>query len=126
MAVQYTAAALASENKVLAHPAAVDTMPTSGGMEDFVSMNPTAGLKARAILENTRRVIAIELICATQALDFRDPTKCGGRAAYKKVREKVPMVREDRALASDIESVTKMISDGSLLEAVQSLVGPLK
>jgi len=128
MAVQFTAAALASENKVLAHPATVDTIPTSGGMEDFVSMSPTAGLKARAILENTRRVIAIELICATQALDFRDPTKCGGgaRAAYKKVREKVPMVREDRALANDIESVTKMISDGSLLEAVESSVGPLK
>ncbi len=128
MAVQYTAAALASENKVLAHPATVDTIPTSGGMEDFVSMSPAAGLKARAILENTRRVIAIELICAMQAVDLREPDKCGrgARAAYEKVREKVSMVREDRPLAGDIEEVTKMISDGSLLEAVQSSVGSLK
>ncbi len=128
MAVQYTAAALASENKVLAHPATVDTIPTSAGMEDFVSMSPTAGLKARAILENTRQVIAIELICAAQGLDFRDPSKCGRgtRAAYQKIREKVSMVREDRALASDIQEVYKMISSGSLLEAVEASVGLLK
>lgn len=128
MAVQYTAAALASENKVLAHPATVDTIPTSGGMEDFVSMSPTAGLKARTILENTRHVIAIEILCATQALDFRDPSKSGKgtRAAYAKVREKVPMIRDDRALAGDIEAIAKMISDGNLLEAVESSVGPLK
>jgi histidine ammonia-lyase len=128
MAVQYTAAALASENKILAHPATVDTIPTSGGMEDFVSMSPTAGLKARAILENTRRVVAIELICATQGLDLRDPSKCGrgGRAVYEKIREKVSTIREDRALAGDIQEVTEMISDGSLLQAVKSSVGPLK
>ena len=128
MAVQYTAAALASENKVLAHPATVDTIPTSGGMEDFVSMSPIAGLKARTILENTRHVIAIEILCATQALDFRDPSKSGKgtRAAYAKVREKVPMIRDDRALAGDIETIAKMISDGNLLEAVESSIGPLK
>lgn len=127
MAVQYTAAALASENKVLAHPATVDTIPTSGGMEDFVSMSPTAGLKARAILRNTRRVVAIELICGTQALDIRGPNKCGrgARAAYKKIRQRVAMVRQDRPLAGDIEAVTEMISDGSLLKAVESSVGPL-
>ncbi len=128
MAVQYTAAALASENKVLAHPATVDTIPTSAGMEDFVSMSPTAGLKARAILENTRQVIAIELICAAQGLDFRDPSKCGkgARATYEKIREKVSMVREDRALALDIQEVYKMVSSGSLLEAVESSVGLLR
>jgi len=128
MAVQYTAAALASENKVLAHPATVDTIPTSGGMEDFVSMSPTAGLKAKAILENTQRVVAIELICAAQGLDLRDPSKCGKgtKAAHRKVREKVPVIREDRAISADIESVTKMISDGSLLEVVESSIGPLR
>jgi histidine ammonia-lyase len=128
MAVQYTAAALASENKILAHPATVDTIPTSGNMEDFVSMSPTAGLKARAILENTRRVLAIELICATQALDIRGPTKCGKgtRAAYLKIREKAPMIKEDRPISGIIDTVTDMISDGSILGSVESTIAPLK
>jgi histidine ammonia-lyase len=75
MALQYTAAALASENKILAHPATVDTIPTYGDMEDFVSMSPTAGLKARAVLQNVRSVVAIELICGLQGLDLRGPSK---------------------------------------------------
>jgi histidine ammonia-lyase len=123
MAVQYTAAALASENKVLAHPATVDTIPTSGNLEDFVSMSPTASLKARGILENARRVLAIELICAAQALDFRDPTKCaeGTRAAYRKIREKIPLIKQDRPLSESIQIVVNMISDGSILESVESI-----
>lgn len=128
MALQYVAAALASENKVLAHPATVDTIPTSGDMEDFVSMSPTAGLKARAILQNVQRVLAIELVCAAQSLDFRGPDKCGRgtRAAYLKIREKVSMVKEDRPLSESIETVTKMISDGSLLESVESSIQPMR
>ena len=128
MALQYVAAALASENKVLAHPATVDTIPTSGDMEDFVSMSPSAGLKARMILQNAQRVLAIELVCAAQGLDFRGPDKCGRgtRAAYLKIREKVPMVKEDRPLSAFIESVTKMISDGSLLESVESSIQPMR
>jgi histidine ammonia-lyase len=128
MALQYTAAALASENKVLAHPATVDTIPTSGDMEDFVSMSPTAGLKARAILQNAQRVLAIELICSAQGLDFRGPEKCGRgtRAAYLKIREKVSMVKEDRPLSESIETVTKMISDGSLLESIESSIQPMR
>jgi histidine ammonia-lyase len=128
MAVQYAAAALASENKILAHPATVDTIPTSGNMEDFVSMSPTAGLKARAILQNTQRVLAIELICAAQGLDFRGPTKCarGTRAAYLKIRERVPMIKEDRPVSGLIETVTSMISDGSILESVESSIQPLR
>ncbi len=128
MAVQYTAAALASENKVLAHPATVDTIPTSGGAEDFVSMSPTAGLKAKTILENAQCVLAIEFICAAQGLDLRDPSKCGKgtKAAHRKIREKVPVIREDRAISADIQSVTKMIIDGSLLETVESSIGPLR
>jgi histidine ammonia-lyase len=124
MAVQYTAAALASENKILAHPASVDTIPTSGNMEDFVSMSPTAALKARAILQNAQQVIAIELICAAQGLDFRDPTKTGTgtKAAYVKVREKVPMIREDRAVSENIETITGIIADGTLLQAVENAV----
>ncbi len=127
MAVQYTAAALASENKTLAHPASVDTIPTSGNTEDFVSMSPTAGLKAKAILENTRTVLAIELLCATQGLDLRDPVKCskGSRAAYLKIRERVPMVKEDRPLSPLIQTVADMISDGSILHAVEGSVPAL-
>lgn len=128
MAVQYTAAALASENKILAHPATVDTIPTSGNMEDFVSMSATASLKARTILQNAQRVIAIELICAAQGLDFRGPAKCGKgtRAAYAKLREKVPMIKEDRAVSELIETVADMISDGSLLESVEKSLEPLR
>ncbi len=125
MALQYTAAALASENKVLAHPATVDTIPTSGNMEDFVSMSATAALKARTILQNAQRAIAIELICATQGLDFRGPDKCGKgtRLLYEKIREKVPMLREDRPMSSDIEAVARMITDGAILEAIESVSG---
>jgi histidine ammonia-lyase len=128
MAAQYTSAALASENKILAHPATVDTIPTSANMEDFVSMSPTAGFKARAILKNTWRVLAIELICAAQGLDLRGPTKCGKgtRAAYLKIREKAPMIKEDRPISQIIETVTDMISDGSILGSVESTIGPLK
>jgi len=128
MAVQYTAAALASENKVLAHPATVDTIPTSGNMEDFVSMSPTAGLKARKILENSETVVAIELLCAAQALDFFGHSKAGrgSQAAYRKIREIVPALEEDRPLSKDIEAVRKLVSDGTLIEAVESQVGKLK
>lgn len=127
MAVQYTAAALASENKILAHPATVDTIPTSANVEDFVSMSSTAGLKARMILQNTLRVLAIELICALQGLDLRDPDKCGRgtRAAYLKIREKVPMLKEDHPMSTLIESVATMISDGSILQSVESTIEPL-
>jgi histidine ammonia-lyase len=128
MAIQYTAAALASENKVLAHPATVDTIPTSADVEDFVSMSPSAGLKARTILQNTHRVLAIELICSAQGLDFRDLASSGKgtRAAYRRIREKVSMVHEDRPMSADIESISGMISDGSLVQAVEAAVGSLK
>ncbi|HXY83772.1 MAG TPA: histidine ammonia-lyase [Candidatus Saccharimonadales bacterium] len=128
MAVQYTAAALASENKILVHPATADTIPTSADQEDFVSMSPSASLKARLILENVKHVVAIELLSATQALEFRDRTKCGKgtEAAYSKVRERVAMVSEDRQLSGDIEMIVHLISDNSILQAVESRIGPLK
>ncbi len=128
MAIQYTAAALASENKVIVHPATADTIPTSADQEDFVSMSPSAALKAKRILENTRHVIAIELLSATQALEFRDRTKCGQgtQAAYMKIRETVPKVTEDRPLADDINSIGRLISDNSILQAVESRIGTLR
>ena len=128
MAVQYTAAALASENKILVHPATADTIPTSADHEDFVSMSPSASLKARLVLENAKHVLAIELLSATQALEFRDRTKCGNgtEAAYLKVRERVAMISEDRPLSGDIEMIVHLISDNSILQAVESHIGPLK
>jgi histidine ammonia-lyase len=128
MAIQYTAAALASENKVIVHPATADTIPTSADQEDFVSMSPSAALKARRILENTKHVVAIELLSGTQALEFRDRTKCGQgtRAAYVKIRETVPKVTEDRPLAHDITSICGLISDNSILRTVESQIGTLR
>ncbi|MEM3597179.1 MAG: histidine ammonia-lyase [Candidatus Bathyarchaeia archaeon] len=105
MTTQYTAAALASENKVLAHPACVDSVPTSANFEDFVSMGATAAQKAAKILQNTQYIIAIELLCAAQAIDLRGSEKLGKRTkkAYLAIRKVVPMLREDRVLSEDIE-----------------------
>ncbi|MEM3696861.1 MAG: histidine ammonia-lyase [Candidatus Bathyarchaeia archaeon] len=107
MTLQYTAAALASENKVLAHPACVDSIPTSANFEDFVSMGTTAAQKAMQILENTEYIIAIELLCAAQAIDLRGPEKLGKgtKKAYIAIRKIVPMLKEDRVLSEDIEKI---------------------
>ena len=105
MIVQYTAAALVSENKVLAHPASVDSIPSSGNQEDHVSMGTIAARKAGEIMGNLRRVIAMELMCACQAIDLRDGKDglgIGTRAAYEAVRSVCPMLKEDRPLFEDI------------------------
>jgi histidine ammonia-lyase len=127
MAAQYTAAALASENKVLAHPATADTIPTSADMEDFVSMSSSASLKAKSILENAQHVVAIELLSGAQGLEFRDRAKCGKgtRAAYMKIREKVAPLKEDRSLTRNIRAIVRMIVDSSILNSVESCTGPL-
>ncbi len=118
MTVQYTAAALASENKILAHPACVDSIPTSANFEDFVSMGATAALKAMQILENTEYITAIELLCATQAIEFRGAEKLGKgtRKAYKIIRNVVPKLKEDRALNEDIEKIRQVIIEDMLLK----------
>jgi histidine ammonia-lyase len=127
MVAQYTAAALVSENKALSHPASVDSIPTSGNQEDHVSMGPIAGRKARAILNNLRRVLAIELLCAAQALDFRlkaQPDHTPGRALQKAlnvVRSKISHLDEDRELHLDITAAEKLIASGELLAAVESV-----
>ena len=125
MIVQYTAAALATENKVLAHPASVDTIPTSANVEDHVSMGVTAGLKLRQILENVEAILAIELMCAAQGVDFRrealGPEAALGRgtaAAYAQVRKSVPFVERDTLLNGFIESVRRELRGGALLAAV--------
>lgn len=120
MIAQYTAAALASENKILAHPACVDSIPTSVNFEDFVSMGMTAAQKATQILENTEYIVAIELLCAAQAVDIRGPEKLGRgtRKAYEVIRRAVPMLEEDRVLSKDIEKIKEIITNGSLQEEV--------
>ncbi|WP_033166317.1 histidine ammonia-lyase [Clostridium sp. KNHs205] len=127
MIVQYTAAALVSENKVLAHPASVDSIPSSANQEDHVSMGTIAARKAMSIMENVRRVLAIELMCACQAIDLRGDRGLGigTGAAYALIREKVEKLDEDRPLYEDINNCENLIIDGSLVSAVEEKVGVL-
>lgn len=128
MIAQYVAASLVSENKVLCHPASVDSIPTSAGQEDHVSMGNAAGLKAWQVLANCERALAIELLAGAQAVEFHAPLEpgAGTRAARAAVRERSPRLRDDRSLAPDIEAVAAAIRDGSLLAAVESEVGALR
>jgi histidine ammonia-lyase len=128
MIPQYVAASLVSENKVLCHPASVDSIPTSAGQEDHVSMGNAAGLKAWQVLANSERAVAIELLAGAQAVEFHAPLQpgAGGRAARSAVRELSPRVRDDRPLAGDIEAVAASIRDGSLLAAVRADAGELE
>ncbi|HEX9067807.1 MAG TPA: histidine ammonia-lyase [Ktedonobacterales bacterium] len=115
MIAQYSAAALVNEIKVLAHPASIDSIPTSAGMEDFVSMGATSGIKLREVLELTRRVVAIELLTAAQGLEFRRPLKpgLGALRAYEVVRELVPALTADRTPAPDIAALAEAIATGA-------------
>jgi histidine ammonia-lyase len=113
MTFQYTAAALASENKTLAHPASVDSISTSANFEDFVSMGPAAARKATEILRNTEYIVAIELLCAAQGAEFRGADKLGSgtKAAYDVIRKKVPVLERDRAGYKDIETIKALIQN---------------
>ena len=127
MIPQYVAAALVSENKALCHPASVDSIPTSAGQEDHVSMGNASGLKAWQVLANAERALAIELLAGAQGVEFLAPLEpgVGVRAARAFVRGFSRRLREDRPLAGDIERVAGAIRDGSLLAAVEADVGPL-
>ncbi|MCH8969388.1 MAG: histidine ammonia-lyase [Planctomycetes bacterium] len=124
MMLQYTSAALVNENKVLATPASIDTITTSGGQEDHVSMGATSANKLMTILENAETVLAIEMLCAAQALDFRAPLKpgVGPRAAHKKARERFEFVRSDRVLAIELSSAVEMIRAQELTSSVASAI----
>jgi histidine ammonia-lyase len=113
MIVQYVAAALVNEIKVLAHPASIDSIPTSAGMEDFVSMGVTSAHKALRIIELARQVIAIELLCAAQMLEFRKPLKpgLGVQCAYDLVRSFVKKLDQDRVMAPDIATLAQAIQE---------------
>jgi histidine ammonia-lyase len=127
MIPQYVAASLVSENKSLCHPASVDSIPTSAGQEDHVSMGNAAGLKAWQVVANCERAVAIELLAGAQAVEFHAPLEpgVGGRTARAAVRGLSPRLRDDRSLAADIEAVAAAIRDGSLLAAVEAEAGEL-
>jgi len=121
MMPQVTAAALVSENKVLAHPASVDSITTSGNKEDYVSMGMIAANKLLRIVTNTRNVLAIEALAAAQALDFRAPLKTSkrGEAAHAAIRSASPPFTEDRIFTPDIERVAELIASGKLAETLR-------
>jgi histidine ammonia-lyase len=124
MIAQYTAASLVSENKVLAHPASVDSIPTSANQEDHNSMGSIAAQKCYKIMQNLENVLAIELLTAAQAVEFLKPLKCGDGTSviYKKIREVVAPLRNDRVLYEDIKKVLQLIKDNSLLNFVEKKV----
>ncbi len=116
MIVQYTAAALCTENKVLSHPASVDTIPSSANVEDHVSMGVTSVLKLRQIAENLEQILALELFCAAQGIDFRKKRigaekslGKGTRIAYQKIRQQVPFIEKDVYMKNYIEAVKKLV-----------------
>jgi histidine ammonia-lyase len=128
MIPQYVAASLVSENKSLCHPASVDSIPTSAGQEDHVSMGNASGLKAWQVVANSERALAIELLAAAQGVEFLAPLEPGrgARATYEFVRSLSPRLKDDRPLGPDIEAVAASIGDGSLVAAVEADVGELE
>lgn len=128
MLAQYTAASLVSENRSLCFPASSDSIPTSAGQEDHVSMGATSARKAMSILANTERAIAIELLAAAQGIDLRSPLEpaAGTRAALGAIREVSPTLEEDRSLSGEIETVRRLVADGTLHAAVAEAAGPVE
>lgn len=128
MIVQVAAASLVSENKILAHPASVDSIPTSADKEDHVSMGTIAARKLQMIVKNAESIVAMELLSATQALDMLRPLRPAGAvlAVLEQVRKNVPFAAEDRIFHDDIEAVRAMVRSGELLKAVTSKVGELE
>ncbi len=126
MIAQVTSAALVAESRILCHPASVDSIPSSAGREDHVSMGMTAALKARQVVGHAVHALAIELLCAAQALDFRLPHKpgIGALAAHQLIRSKVPHMERDRELHKDISAVAALIDSGQLLETVRRACRP--
>ncbi len=125
MIAQVAAAALASENKSLAHPSSVDSIPTSANQEDHVSMGTIAARRARTIAANVERVLAIELLCAAQAREFKRELRAGvgAQAAYAALRAQVPALEQDRYLQPDIEAARALIASGELVAAVERANG---
>ncbi len=128
MIVQVAAAALVSENKILSHPASVDSIPTSADKEDHVSMGSIAARKLGQIVKNAENVCAMEFLCASQAIDFLKPLRPSKAlaGALKCIREKVPFAEKDRAFYKDIEAIRNLIRSGELLKSVTDVTGDLE
>jgi histidine ammonia-lyase len=127
MIPQYTAAALVSENKVLCHPASVDSIPTSLGQEDHVSMGSISALKLLSVLHNVEHVLAVEFLSAAQALDFRAPLKPGRGVllAHELLREQIGHAQKDREVRNDLDVCAKILRRGDLVNVVESQIGSL-
>lgn len=133
MIAQYTAASIVSENKVLSHPGSVDSIPTSANQEDHNSMGSISAQKAWKVLKNVQTVIALELLCAAQGLDFTRKLKGdtplrsgeGVEAAFRHIRTRVQYLKKDRLLYDDIQKSLEMVQTESVLEAVESKIGKL-
>lgn len=127
MIPQYTAAALVSENKILCHPASVDSIPTSLGQEDHVSMGSISALKLLSVMKNVERVLAVELLCATQALDFRAPLKPGRgvHVAYEMLRRQMGHAQQDYEVRNDLDLCANMLRTGELAFTVEAQIGPI-
>ncbi|MBW2022042.1 MAG: histidine ammonia-lyase [Deltaproteobacteria bacterium] len=127
MIAQYTAASLVAENKALCHPVCVDSIPTSANKEDHVSFGTISARKCREVVNNTQHVLAIELLCAAQALDLFTNMKPGKGtlAAYRLIRDEIPHLEKDRIISTDIKKMLDLIRSGRLLAEVERVVGKL-
>lgn len=128
MIAQYTAAALVSENKILSHPACVDSIPTSANKEDHVSMGTISARKCRDIVKNSEHIVAIELLCGAQAMDLLTNMKAGEGTmiAYRVIRDSIPHLDSDRVLSKDIDTMIHLIRSEKIIEAVQNKIGKLR
>jgi histidine ammonia-lyase len=128
MLAHVTAAALASENKTLAHPASVDSIPTSAGKEDHVSMGPTAAWKAARVVQNAARVLAVELLAACEAIEFHRPTRSSAplEAVHALVRVQVAAHGHDRPLGPEIEALAVLVRSGAVARAAEAACGALE
>ena len=128
MIVQYSAASMVSESKVYCHPASVDSIPSSANQEDHVSMGTTAARKARMVLDNSQKVLGIELFCATQGIYFRGEDKLGtaGKAVYEHVRKSVQPVKEDRVMYTEMAKFDAMVKNNEIVDVVEKAIGTLR
>ncbi len=128
MMAHVTAAALVSETKTLAHPASVDSIPTSAGKEDHVSMGPTAAWKASRAVANAARVLGVELLAACEAVEFHRPLRSSPalEAVVASVRTRVPNHGQDRVLGPEIEALAALLADGGVLDAAEAVGGTLE
>lgn len=128
MLVQYSAASLVSENKILSHPASVDSIPSSANQEDHVSMGTIAARKTRNILNNVRKVLAMELLCACQALDLRGIKGLGKgtKIVYEMIREQIPKITEDKIMYVDINKCEEILKSGNVVKEVEREIGKLE